>query len=219
MAARPAETRRLQSFLSDNASHNRRFDEFRKRLEPLRGTVPEGLADAITLDAVADLLRLTRRSGSSTGQRVHQETAYAHLVMAAMLLAKMTELAEHFERDAAVAERRPCGVGDTGRPRLGRPCGVGDYRTAASLSSRPSTTSGWTAVAHWPAPVDDAADAAASAGAAAHDDVAGVDVEPDVATAGLALRGDGDALRIKVKLADGSGHGDGTAGPACAHAR
>ena len=104
VAARPAETRRLQSFLSDNASHYRRFDEFRKRLEPLRGTVPEGLADAITLDAVADLLRVTRNAaGHPTGQRVDQETAYAHLVMAAMLLAKMTELAEHFERDAAVA--------------------------------------------------------------------------------------------------------------------
>jgi hypothetical protein len=103
VAARPGETDRLKRLLSDNASHYRRFDEFRKRLEPIRGTVPDGLADAITLDAVADLLRVTRNAaGHPTGQRVDEETAYAHLVMAAMLLAKMTELAEHFERQATV---------------------------------------------------------------------------------------------------------------------
>lgn len=104
VAARPGDTRRLQALLSDNTSHYRRFDEFRKRLEPIRGTLPEGLADAITLDAVADLLRVTRNAaGHPTGRRVDEETAYAHLVMAAMLLAKMTELADHFERQASVA--------------------------------------------------------------------------------------------------------------------
>jgi hypothetical protein len=102
VAARPGETDRLNRLLSDSSSHYRRFDEFRKRLEPIRATVPEGLADAITLDAVADLLRVTRNAaGHPTGQRVDEETAYAHLVMAAMLLAKMTELAEHFEQQAS----------------------------------------------------------------------------------------------------------------------
>lgn len=99
VAARPAETQRLHRLLSDNTSHYRRFDEFRKRLEPIRGTLPEGLADAITLDAVADLLRVTRNeAGHPTGRLVDEETAYAHLVMAAMLLAKMTELAEYFDQ-------------------------------------------------------------------------------------------------------------------------
>ncbi len=102
--ARPVDTGRLEALLSDNTSHYRRFDEFRKRLEPIRGTLPEGLADAITLDAVADLLRVTRNAaGHPTGRRVDEETAYAHLVMAAMLLAKMTELADHFERQVLPA--------------------------------------------------------------------------------------------------------------------
>jgi NADPH:quinone reductase-like Zn-dependent oxidoreductase len=101
VTARPAETRRLQGFFSDNTTHYRRFDEFRKRLEPLRGALPDGLADSITLDAVADLLRVTRNAaGHPTGQRVDEETAYTHLVMAGMLLAKMTELAQHFESSA-----------------------------------------------------------------------------------------------------------------------
>jgi hypothetical protein len=74
VTARPAETRRLQGFLSDNTTHYRRFDEFRKRLEPLRGALPDGLADSITLDAVADLLRVTRNAaGHPTGQRVDEE--------------------------------------------------------------------------------------------------------------------------------------------------
>ena len=104
VAARPVDTGRLQALLSDNTSHYRRFDEFRKRLEPIRGTLPEGLAEAITLDAVADLLRVTRNAaGHPTGRRVDEETAYAHLVMAAMLLAKMTELADHFERQVSPA--------------------------------------------------------------------------------------------------------------------
>ncbi len=101
VAAHPGETDRLKRLLSDNSSHYRRFDEFRKRLEPIRATVPEGLADAITFDAVADLLRVTRNAaGHPTGQQVDEEVAYAHLVMAAMLLARMTELAEHFEQHA-----------------------------------------------------------------------------------------------------------------------
>jgi hypothetical protein len=102
VGAHPSETDRLKRLLSDSSSHYRRFDEFRKRLEPIRATVPEGLADAITLDAVADLLRVTRNAaGHPTGQQVDEEVAYTHLVMAAMLLAKMTELAEHFEQQAA----------------------------------------------------------------------------------------------------------------------
>lgn len=102
VAARPTETERLAKLLNDSASQYRRFDEFRKRLEPIRPTLPEGLGDAITLDAVADLLRVTRNAaGHPTGQRVDGETAHTHMVMAAMLLAKMTELAEHFEAAAA----------------------------------------------------------------------------------------------------------------------
>ena len=112
VAARPVDTGRLPALLSDNTSHYRRFDEFRKRLEPIRGTLPEGLADAITLDAVADLLRVTRNAaGHPTGRLVDEETAYAHLVMAAMLLAKMTELGGPLRASGiADVERRQSGT-------------------------------------------------------------------------------------------------------------
>lgn len=36
------------------------WTEFRKRIEPVRQGLPDGLADALTLDAIADLIRLTR---------------------------------------------------------------------------------------------------------------------------------------------------------------
>jgi hypothetical protein len=36
------------------------WSEFRKRIEPVRQDLPDALADALTLDAVADLIRLTR---------------------------------------------------------------------------------------------------------------------------------------------------------------
>jgi len=102
VAAQPDDGAKLKRQLDDGTSQYRRFGEFRKRLEPIRSTLPDGLADAITLDAVADLLRVTRNAaGHPTGQQVDAETAYTHLVMAAMLLAKMTELAQHFESAAA----------------------------------------------------------------------------------------------------------------------
>jgi hypothetical protein len=80
------------------ATYYRQFTEFRKRIEPRRGELPEGLADSLTLDAVADLFRVTRNAaGHPTGATVDEDTAYTHLQMAGRFLAKMTELAKHFE--------------------------------------------------------------------------------------------------------------------------
>jgi hypothetical protein len=76
-----------------------RFKVLRKQLEPRRPRLPEGLADTLTLDAVADLLRLTRNdAGHPTGGEVDEDTAYTHLQMAARYLQKMTTLQAHFER-------------------------------------------------------------------------------------------------------------------------
>lgn len=50
----------------------------------------------LTLDAVADLLRVTRNTaGHPSEEVVDEEVAHIHLQMAAVYLAKMTVLAEH----------------------------------------------------------------------------------------------------------------------------
>lgn len=75
-----------------------RFIELRNQLEPMRSQLPEGLADTLTLDAVADLLRITRNdAGHPTGAGVDEDTAYTHLQMAARYLQKMTVLQAHFD--------------------------------------------------------------------------------------------------------------------------
>ena len=74
-----------------------RFTELRKQLEPMRPNLPEGLGDTLTLDAVADLLRLTRNeAGHPTGATVDEDTAYTHLQMAARYIQKMTSLEAFF---------------------------------------------------------------------------------------------------------------------------
>lgn len=83
---------------SSSVPQARRFDEFRKRLDPIRASVPDGLADPITMDAVADLVRVTRNdAGHPSGRRIDEDTAYTHLVLAGVLLVKMVTLARHFE--------------------------------------------------------------------------------------------------------------------------
>jgi hypothetical protein len=84
------------------ASQFSRFTEMRKQLEPLRPELPEGIADTLTLDAVADLLRLTRNeAGHPSGVKIDEDTAYTHLQMAARYIQKMTVLKAHFERQHA----------------------------------------------------------------------------------------------------------------------
>jgi hypothetical protein len=101
----PHDTAKLRKLLdAQSATYHQRFIEFRKRLEPLRPSLPDGLADNITLDAVADLLRVTRNeAGHPAGRRIDQDTAHTYLQMAGVLLAKMVDLAEHLERLADVS--------------------------------------------------------------------------------------------------------------------
>lgn len=74
-----------------------RLQEFPKRLEPRRPELPEDLVDVLTLDAVGDLLRITRNAaGHPSGQIIDEDTARAHLQMAALYLRKMTALSKYF---------------------------------------------------------------------------------------------------------------------------
>lgn len=100
--AQPGQAGRLDALLSDpSKTYFKRFEEFRKRLEPQRRTLPPGLADPLTLDAIADLLRVARNeAGHPTGEEVDEDTAYAHLTVAASYLIKMTKLALEFENAA-----------------------------------------------------------------------------------------------------------------------
>jgi hypothetical protein len=73
------------------------WTEFRKRIESVRQELPNGLADALTLDAIADLIRLTRNeAGHPTGRQIDEDTARVHLTVAPVYLRKMQQLAAHF---------------------------------------------------------------------------------------------------------------------------
>lgn len=91
---------------SPGSFYSVRFREFRKRLEPIRGGLPPELVDVLTLDAVGDLLRVTRNAaGHPTGQDIDEDTARTHLQMAAVYLRKMTDLRLHFDREAGRGSR------------------------------------------------------------------------------------------------------------------
>lgn len=73
------------------------WTEFRKRIESVRVELPNGLGDALTLDAIAELIRLTRNeAGHPTGRQIDEDTARVHLTIAPVYLRKMQQLATHF---------------------------------------------------------------------------------------------------------------------------
>ncbi len=81
------------------------WTEFRNRIEPVRQDLPNGLADSLTLDAVADLIRLTRNEvGHPTGRQIDEDTARVHLTIAPTYLRKMRALTAHFAEKPAEAE-------------------------------------------------------------------------------------------------------------------
>jgi hypothetical protein len=103
----PGRGERLRRSLDSPQSNQRtRFEQLRKILEPLRPSLPEGLVDQLALDSIADLLRVARNdAGHPTGVQIDEDTARAHLVIAAGLLGKMTDLRVHFENEADTPQR------------------------------------------------------------------------------------------------------------------
>jgi len=103
-------TERLRSLLDDpGRTYYKRWGEFRKRLEPIRENLPEGLGDNLLLDAVGDLLRITRNSaGHPTGRDIDENTARTHLQIAATYLGRMTSLRIFF-----VTQSQGTGAGES----------------------------------------------------------------------------------------------------------
>lgn len=102
--AAPGATGLRKAMENPRASQYSRFLELRKYLEPMRSRLPDELADTLTLDAVANLLRVTRNeAGHPTGRWVDEDTAYTHLQLAARYLQTITSLEAHFRATARSA--------------------------------------------------------------------------------------------------------------------
>ncbi|MFG6402510.1 hypothetical protein [Microbacterium sp. P04] len=65
----------------------------------MRHELPDGLADALTLDATADLIR--NEVGHPSGRQVDEETARVHLTIARVYLRKVQQLSAHFAQKLA----------------------------------------------------------------------------------------------------------------------
>lgn len=97
IALKPDAGKLSAALANPRASQHGRFVELRKLLEPRRSQLPHDLADNLTLDAVSDLLRITRNeAGHPTGSSVDEDTARTHLLIAGGYLGKMAELQRHF---------------------------------------------------------------------------------------------------------------------------
>lgn len=93
----PQQSNKLKAALENpRSSQHARFELFRNTLP--RADLPDGLADPLTLDAVANLLRVTRNdSGHPSGRSIDEETAHAHLQVGAVYLSKMAALRAHLD--------------------------------------------------------------------------------------------------------------------------
>jgi hypothetical protein len=69
---------------------------FQERIEPAPKDPPEGLAATAALDAVTDLIRLTRNEAGHPVRQIDEDTARVHLGIAPVHLSKMKVPAAHF---------------------------------------------------------------------------------------------------------------------------
>jgi hypothetical protein len=77
----------------------RKFEEFRKRIEPRKADLPDELVDgmSLTFDAVLDLLRIRRNdAGHPTGKPVLREDQYISLQMFARYLQRLYQFRAFF---------------------------------------------------------------------------------------------------------------------------
>jgi hypothetical protein len=101
VALGPDATKLTATLANPRASQHTKFVEFRKVVEPRRAQLPHDLADTLTLDAVGELLRITRNeAGHPTGASIDEDAARTHLLIAGGYLKKMARLQEHFAASA-----------------------------------------------------------------------------------------------------------------------
>ena len=85
----------LRDVLKGSRNFLVKFSEFRQRIEPKKPDLPTEFSDsmALDLDAVADLLRVSRNDvGHPTGRRIDERSAYINLQLFARYLEKMMRL-------------------------------------------------------------------------------------------------------------------------------
>jgi len=90
----------LRKILDDpRQPYVRKFEEFRKRIEPRKDNLPDEFADgmSLTFDAVLDLLRIRRNdAGHPTGKPVLREDQYISLQMFARYLQRLYQFRAFF---------------------------------------------------------------------------------------------------------------------------
>lgn len=80
-----------------------KFREFRSRFETYRPQMPSGMADSLTLDAIADLLRIYRNdSGHPSGKTVSREDAFSNLRLFMSYMERLYKLKAFFESGRCV---------------------------------------------------------------------------------------------------------------------
>ena len=99
--------KRLQEVLGDpRQPYVRKFQEFRKRIEPRKADFPPELADgmSLTFDSVLDLLRISRNeAGHPTGKDISREDQYISLQMFARYLQRLYDLRSFFLKGSAAS--------------------------------------------------------------------------------------------------------------------
>lgn len=91
---------RFLKIIDARSNYIAKFVEFRKRVEPLKQSIPGDLSDgmSLTLDSVLDLLRIYRNeAGHPTGKQVTREDAFINLQMFARYLQKLYDLKAFFD--------------------------------------------------------------------------------------------------------------------------
>jgi hypothetical protein len=97
------------TFESERLSYSQKFDEFRKRVEPRKGTLDPAVADGLKLmlDSIAEIIRGARNeAGHPTGRRFESEYIRAILESLAYYLVKLMALRDHFLTTAQRRSRR-----------------------------------------------------------------------------------------------------------------